>query len=119
MTEQECTNYLSETNTPYLTVDEANLCEGKVTVQEGIRILQQMPNDKSPGNDGLPSTKYFKFIQIVNSIPQSWLTVIKISRNSREFCQVKENLSGLEILNLTSRRIYWILVQSVQTSPTS
>ena len=45
--------YLSEINTPYLTVDQANLCEGNVTAQEGVRILQQMPNDKSPGNNGL------------------------------------------------------------------
>ena len=57
VTEQECMDYLSEINTPYLTVDQANLCGGKVTVREGLRILQQMPNDKTPGNDG--STKEF------------------------------------------------------------
>ena len=67
----------------------------------------------------VPSTKYFQFIQVVNSIPQSWFKVIRISRNSREFCQVKENLSGLEIFKLTSSKIYWIFIQSVQTCPTS
>ena len=68
---------------------------------------------------GLPSTKCFKFIQIVNSIPQSWLKVIRVSRNSSEFCHVEENLSGLEMLKLTSRKIYWILVQRFQTCLTS
>ena len=35
VTEQECMDYLSEITTPYLTGNQANLCEGKVTVQEG------------------------------------------------------------------------------------
>ena len=50
-------DYLPEISAPYLTVDQANLCEGKVTVQEGLKNLQKTTNDKSPGNGGL--TKEF------------------------------------------------------------
>ena len=65
VTEQECMDYLSEIYTPYLTVDQANLCEGKVTVQEGLRILQQMPNDKLPGNDGLTKEFMLCFYEVL------------------------------------------------------
>ena len=88
MTEQECMDYLSEINKPYLTVDQANLCEGKVTVREGLRILQQMPSDKSPGNDGLTKEFMLCFYEIlaeplVNSLNYSF-EVGKLSSSQKQ-----------------------------------
>ena len=47
MTEEQCMDYLSE----------AEICEGKLTLQECLTALNQTPENKSPGNDGL--TKKF------------------------------------------------------------
>ena len=60
MTEEQCMDYLSEVSTPSLAKEEAEICEGKLTLQECLTALNQMPGNKSPGNDGL--TKKFCFV---------------------------------------------------------
>ena len=57
MTEKQCMDHLSEVSTPSLAKEEAEICEGKLTLQECLTALNQMPGNKSPGNDGL--TKEF------------------------------------------------------------
>ena len=46
-------------NTPILSTNERNICEGHVTEQELNKALFSMENNKSPGLDGL-STNFFK-----------------------------------------------------------
>ena len=53
-------DYLSEVSTPSLAKEEAEICEEKLTLQECLKALNQMPGNKSPGNDGL--TKEFCFV---------------------------------------------------------
>ena len=52
-TEEECLKYLSELNTPSLSLEERELCEDKLTLTECWNALQSMKDGKSPGNDGL------------------------------------------------------------------
>ena len=52
-TEEECLKYLSELNTPSLSLEERELCEGKLTLTECWNALQSIKDGKSPGNDGL------------------------------------------------------------------
>ena len=40
-------------NIPRLSDESRELCEGKVTKDECYKILKEMKNNKSPGNDGL------------------------------------------------------------------
>ena len=57
MTKEQCMDYLSEVSTLSLAKEEAEICEGKLTLQECSTALKQMPGSKSPGNDGF--TKEF------------------------------------------------------------
>ena len=57
MTEEQCMDYLSEVSTPSLAKEEFEICEKKLTLQECLTALKQMPGNKSPGNDEL--TKEF------------------------------------------------------------
>ena len=46
---------------PKLTVDQQNLCEGKLTRRECWEALLSMGSNKSPGNDGLSKEFYVCF----------------------------------------------------------
>ena len=51
MTEEQCMDYLSDVSTPSLAKEEAKICEGKLTLQECLTALKQIPGNKSPGNE--------------------------------------------------------------------
>ena len=40
MTEEQCMDYLSEVSTPSLAKEEAEICEGKLTLQECLTALK-------------------------------------------------------------------------------
>ena len=50
--------YLSQINIPILTEEQFQTCEGPITESELLSALKSMPNNKSPGNDGL--TKFYE-----------------------------------------------------------
>ena len=52
-TEQVRLSYLEEVNTPKLSEEDKDICEGKLSVYERWNALNSMQNGKSPGNDGL------------------------------------------------------------------
>ena len=45
-TEEECLKYLLELNTPNLSLEERELCEGKLTLTECWNALQSMKDEK-------------------------------------------------------------------------
>ena len=45
-TEEECLKYLSELNTPSLSLEERELCEGKLMLTECWNALQSMKDGK-------------------------------------------------------------------------
>ena len=85
--------YLRNTNTQILDENDKQLCEEPLTVEEIGKALQNLPNGKSPGADGL-TTNFFKF----------FCTDIKdiVLDSFNEICQSK-NMSQFQkraILNL-------------------
>ena len=46
-------SFLENLEVPKLTANDAQVCEGKLTVAECFKSLQLFENDKSPGDDGL------------------------------------------------------------------
>ena len=49
----EQTNFLESLQIPKLSDNDCLLCEGELTESELYDVLKIMPNNKSPGNDGL------------------------------------------------------------------
>jgi hypothetical protein len=45
---------------PKLDPDQKSKCDGLITLQECLIVLKSMPNNKTPGTDGLP-TEWYKF----------------------------------------------------------
>ena len=60
-TEEQCLKYLSELYTPGLSLEERELCEGKLTLTECWNALQSMKDRISPGSDGLTKELYVAF----------------------------------------------------------
>ena len=56
---------LLQINTPILSPDERNICEGHVTEHELNKALLSMENNKSPGLDGLTTNFYKHFWHIL------------------------------------------------------
>ena len=61
-------DYLSEVSTPSLAKEEDEICEGKLTLQECLTALNQMPGNKSPGNDGLTKELLLCFFRNIGSL---------------------------------------------------
>ena len=57
-TEQECLSYLEKVNTPKLSEEERDICDGQQSIQECWNALNAMQNGKSPGDDGLSNFMY-------------------------------------------------------------
>ena len=64
--ESECLSYLDSIDTPKLSKDEKNLCEGKLTVKECWDALNSMDANKSPGNNGLSKEFYICFFKEIH-----------------------------------------------------
>ena len=45
---------------PCLSVDDSQVCEGKLTIEECVKSLNSFEPNKSPGNDGL-TVEFYKF----------------------------------------------------------
>ena len=50
---EDINTYLSQINIPIFTEEQFQTCEGPITESELLNALKTMPNNKSPGNDGL------------------------------------------------------------------
>ena len=46
---------------PTLSENEKSICEAKITLNECFNSIKELPNNKSPGSDGI-STEFYKFI---------------------------------------------------------
>ena len=61
VTSDECKLFLNEIELPCLTTDVAAECDGPITKKDIQLSLQNMENNKRPGNDSLPKEflRYF------------------------------------------------------------
>ena len=78
----EQTNFLDTLQIPKLSDDECLLCEGELTENELYDALKNMPNNKSPGNDGL--TKEF-FLTFWDDIKDIYISSIRTAGIKKEF----------------------------------
>ena len=58
-------SFLANPEMPRFTAENAQACEGKLTVAECLKSLQSFENNKSPGDDGLTAEFYKAFWNIV------------------------------------------------------
>ena len=61
-------SFLENPEIPRLTAENAQACEGKLTVAECFKSLQLTENNKSPGDDGLTAEFYEAFWNIVGNL---------------------------------------------------
>ena len=61
-------SFLANPEIPRLTAENAQTCEGKLTVAECLKSLQLFENNKSPGDDGLTAEFYKAFWNIVGNL---------------------------------------------------
>ena len=64
-TSKDCSEFLRTIDLPSLTSDEAGPCGNLLTNEEIWNALNEMQNNKSPGNDGLPSEFYVTFFNLL------------------------------------------------------
>ena len=64
-TEKQCSEYLDKINTPVLTPEERDFCEGQLTLNEIFKALNTMPPNKTPGSDGLTKEFYLAFFDLL------------------------------------------------------
>ncbi len=76
-------NYLPEVADNCLSQEEAQLCEGKITIDECVVALKTMSNNKTPGCDGIPVEFYKLF----------WNDIKPYLINSFNFSLVSGNMS--------------------------
>ena len=72
----------------------------------------------------LKQSEYFKWVQLINIIPENWKKIIKQDKGiSRLFCEFKPHLitkaKMYPLVKLSSKEFYKILVSSLLKSPTS
>ena len=65
VSEIECLNYLNDFKIPSLSNDEAQICEGPLTLNEILLALNSMENNKCLGNDGIPKELYLALFDLV------------------------------------------------------
>ena len=90
-------SFLNNPEIPTLSHDNAQSCEGKLTVAECFKSLQLFENNKSPGNDGITAEFYKAF----------WHTVGNLLVDSLKFsydCGELSNTQKQEIITLIEKK---------------
>ena len=48
-------HFLGQPSIPKLQEEERLSCEGRITIEECVKALDTFENEKTPGNDGIPT----------------------------------------------------------------
>ena len=64
-TSNDCEQFLKTVDMPRLTPEETEKIDKPITKKDIYDCLQDMENDKSPGNDGLPKEFYITFFDLI------------------------------------------------------
>ena len=62
----QTSSFLNSLNIPKLSEEQKTLCEGKISSEECLCILENFQNIKTPGNDGIPIEFYRKFWSLIS-----------------------------------------------------
>ena len=63
---QNISSFLSELNIPKLSEEQKRSCEGRISSEECVRLLDSFHNYKTPGNDGIPIEFYKTFWNLIS-----------------------------------------------------
>ena len=94
----EQTNFLDTLQIPKLSDNDCLLLEGELSESELYDALKNMPNNKSPGNDGL--TKEF-FLSIWDDIKDIYISSIRTAGIKKEFSVSQRQA----IINLIEKKV--------------
>ena len=121
--------YLSQINIPILTEEQSQTCEGPITESELLNALKSMPNNKSPGNDGLTKEFYENFwkeieIPLCNTITKSCQNgelstsqreaVIKLIEKKDKGKKLIKNWRPISLLNVDTKLISKVLAERLK-----
>ena len=62
----QTSSFLNSLNIPKVSEEQKTLCEGKISSEECLRILENFQNSKTPGNDGIPIEFYRKLWSLIS-----------------------------------------------------
>ena len=114
---------------PILTEEQPQTCEGPITEFELLNTLKIMPNNKWPGNDGLPKEFYETFweeikIPVCNNITESYpngelsvsqrQAVIKIIEKKDKEKKLLKNCRPISLLNIDAKRFSKVLAERLK-----
>ena len=118
--------YLSKINISILTEEQSQTCEGPITEPELLNAIKSIPNNKSPGNDGLTNQFYETFweeikIPLCNSITKSYQNgelktsqrqaVIKLIEKKDKDKKIIKNWRPISLLNVDTKLISNVLAE--------
>ena len=63
---QNISSFLSELNIPKLSEEQKRSCEGRISSEECVRLLDSFHNNKTPGNNGIPIEFYKTFWNLIS-----------------------------------------------------
>ena len=123
---EDINSYLSQINIPILTEEGSQTCEGPITESELVNALKSMPNNKSPGNDGLTKEFYETFweeikIPLCNHITRSYQNgelgtsqrqaVIKLIEKKDKDKKLIKNWRPISLLNVDTKLVSKVLAE--------
>ena len=121
--------YLNQIDIPILSEERSQTCEGPITESELLNALKSMPNNKSPGNDGLTKEFYETFWEeiktpLCNSIKKSYQNgelsisqrqaVIKLIEKKDKDKKLIKNWRPISLLNIDTKLISKVLAERLK-----
>ena len=121
--------HLSQINTPILSEEWSQTCEGPITESELLNVLESMPNNKSPGNDGLTKEFYETFWEeiktpLCNSIKKSYQNgelsisqrqaVIRLIEKKDKDKKLIKNWRRISSLSIDTKHISKVLAERIK-----
>ena len=128
-TPQECCEFLETVSLPSLTPEEAEPCGTLLTSEEVFNALNEMQNNKTPGNDGLPREFFVCFFDLVktdllNCLNQCWETgeltysqsqaIVTLVEKPNKDTRLLKSWRPISLLNTDLKLISKVLANRIQ-----
>ena len=124
-------DYLNRIEISKLTKEQSQKCEGVITEEELLKDLKKIPNNKSPGNDGITKEFYeafwddlktpillsvnkaFKVRELSTSQKQA---VIKLIEKKNKDKRLIKNWRPISLLNVDTKLVSKVLAERLKTA---
>ena len=98
--DENLTQYLDNISIPRLSKEKRDSCEGDITEKELFQALKSMPNNKSPGNDGLSKEFYETFWE---ELKKPFMLAVKRSYNIKQL-SVSQRQAVIKLIEKKRKR---------------